>query len=146
AGNRNLKNLIVGEGNGAVLRAKINGGTVTALNIIEPRILSTIPDISFVNGGQAAGSMTAIAAITRVKVMGADIKNGGSGYTSASVTFSGGGGSGAAATAVISNGKIVNIVITNSGSNYTSIPTMSITGNGTGAVDRKSGVYGKNVY
>ena len=134
AGNRNLKNLIVGEGNGAVLRAQINSGTVTALTIVEKGSLSTIPAISFVNGGQAAGSTSAVAAVTRVEVTGADIKNRGSGYTSASITFSGGGGSGAAATAVVSNGKIVDIVITNSGSNYTSIPTMSITGNGTGAV------------
>ncbi|WP_257668131.1 T9SS type B sorting domain-containing protein [Parapedobacter tibetensis] len=141
AGNRNLKNLIVGEGNGAVLRAQINAGTVTALTIVEPGNLSSIPALSFVNGGQAAGSTSAIATITRVKVTGADIKNRGSGYTSASVTFSGGGGSGAAATAVVSGGKIMDIVITNSGSNYTSIPTMSVTGNGTGAaVSAKVGI------
>lgn len=141
AGTRYLKNLIVGEGNGAVLRAKINASAVSALTIVEPGNLSTIPALSFVNGGQATGSTTAVATITKVKVTGADINNRGSGYTSASVTFSGGGGSGAAAKAEVSGGKIVNIVITDSGSNYTSIPTMSVTGNGTGAaVSAKVGI------
>ncbi|HMI03380.1 MAG TPA: gliding motility-associated C-terminal domain-containing protein [Pedobacter sp.] len=141
AGNRNLKNLIVGEGNGAVLRAKINANAVSALTIVEPGNLSTIPALSFVNGGQATGSTSAVATITKVKVTGADINNQGSGYTSASVTFSGGGGSGAVATPTLSGGKIVNIVITDSGSNYTSIPTMSIIGNGTGAaVSAKVGI------
>lgn len=143
AGNiRNLKNLIVGEGNGAVLRAQINAGTVSALTIVEQGNLSSIPALSFVNGGQGAGSTSAVATITRVKVTGADIKNRGSGYTTSdSVTFSGGGGSGATATAVVSGGKIMDIVITNSGSNYTSIPTMSVTGSGTGAaVSAKVGI------
>ncbi|MBB5439670.1 gliding motility-associated-like protein [Pedobacter sp. AK017] len=141
AGTRNLKNLIVGEGDGAVLRAQVNAGTVSALNIVEPGNLSSIPALSFVNGGQATGSTSAVATITSVKVTGADIKNRGSGYTNASVTFSGGGGSGAAATAVVSGGKIMDIVITNSGSGYTSIPTVSVTGNGTGAaVSAKVGI------
>lgn len=143
AGNtRNLKNLIVGEGNGAVLRAKINAGSaVSALTIVEPGNLSTIPDLSFVNGGQLTGSTTAVATITKVKVTGADINNRGSGYTSANIAFSGGGGSGAAATPVLSGGKIIDIVIDSSGSNYTSIPTMSVTGNGTGAaVSAKVGI------
>lgn len=141
ANNRNLKNLIVGEGDGAVLRAQINAGTVSALNIVEQGNLSSIPAISFVNGGQTASGTGAVATITKVKVTGADIKNQGSGYTNASVTFSGGGGSGAAATAVLSNGKIMDIVITNPGANYTSIPTMSVAGNGTGAaVSAKVGI------
>lgn len=141
ANNRNLKNLIVGEGDGAVLRAQINAGTVSALNIIEPGNLSSIPALSFVNGGQATGATAAVATITKVKITGADINNGGSGYTSASVTFSGGGGSGATAIPVLSGGKITGITITAPGSNYTSIPTMSVTGNGTGAaVSAKVGI------
>lgn len=142
AGTRSLKNLIVGEGNGAVLRAKINGGgAVSALTIVEPGNLSSIPDLSFVNGGQATGATTAVATITKVKVTGADINNQGSGYTSANITFSGGGGSGAVATPVLSGGKIIDITITDAGSNYTSVPTMSVTGNGTGAaVSAKVGI------
>ncbi|MDW8306537.1 MAG: hypothetical protein RML34_05650 [Leptospiraceae bacterium] len=58
---------------------------------------------------------------------------GGSGYSSASVGFSGGGGSGASAVAKIEAGKIVGISVTNSGSGYTTNPTVTITGSGSGA-------------
>ena len=58
---------------------------------------------------------------------------GGSGYTAATVAFSGGGGSGAAATAVVSGGAVISITITTAGSGYTSAPTMTISGDGTGA-------------
>lgn len=60
---------------------------------------------------------------------------GGSGYTSApTVTFSGGGGSGAAGTAVITNGRVTGITITSPGSSYTSAPTIAFSGGGgTGA-------------
>jgi hypothetical protein len=132
--NRNLRNLIVGEGYGAILKAEINAGAVSALNITEPGRLSAIPPINFVNGGQAAGSLSATATISEVNVTGADIKNRGSGYTYANITFSGGGGSGAAATAAVSNGRIEGITITNPGSGYTSIPGIVISGDGTGAV------------
>lgn len=55
----------------------------------------------------------------------------GSGYTSApTVSFSGGGGSGAAATAVVRGGQISEINITNAGSGYTSAPTISLSGGG----------------
>ena len=57
----------------------------------------------------------------------------GSGYTTATVGFSGGGGSGAQATANISAGKVVSYTVTNRGSGYTSAPTVTISGNGTGA-------------
>lgn len=60
---------------------------------------------------------------------------GGSGYTSApTVSFSGGGGSGAAGTAVVQNGIVVEVVITHPGSGYTSVPAVGFTGGGgTGA-------------
>lgn len=54
------------------------------------------------------------------------ITNGGTGYgtTPPGVTFTGGGGSGAAATAVLTNGVVTSVVITNPGSGYTSAPTV----------------------
>ena len=53
------------------------------------------------------------------------------GYTSApSVSFSGGGGTGAAGTAVLTNGRVSSITITNAGSGYTSAPTVTIAGSG----------------
>jgi len=59
------------------------------------------------------------------------IGNGGSGYTSATVAFSGGGGSGVEATAVITAGVITAITITKAGFGYTADPTVTITGDGT---------------
>jgi len=64
-------------------------------------------------------------------VAGATITNGGSGYTSApTVSFSGGGGSGAAATADVSGGAVTAITMTNPGSGYTTLPTISFSGGG----------------
>ncbi len=63
------------------------------------------------------------------------ITNAGSGYDinkPPTVTFTGGGGSGAQATAVVgNNGAITQIVVTNSGTGYTSAPTVVISGNAT---------------
>ena len=57
------------------------------------------------------------------------ITDGGEGYLSASppaVTFSGGGGTGAAGTAVVnSSGLVTGVTITNAGSGYTSVPTLT---------------------
>lgn len=53
--------------------------------------------------------------------------------TGTKVTFSSGGGSGAAGYAVVSGGVITKIVVTNRGKDYTSAPTVTITGDGTSA-------------
>lgn len=66
-------------------------------------------------------------------VTGASIINAGANYTTATVAFTGGGGSGAQAIAEIDNGEIAAIIITNPGSGYTSPPVVTITGDGTGA-------------
>ena len=56
------------------------------------------------------------------------ITEAGVGYTSApSVSFTGGGGTGAAATATISGGAVTAVTITNAGSGYTSAPTVAFT-------------------
>ena len=57
----------------------------------------------------------------------------GTGYTGASVAFSGGGGTGAAGTCNIVNGSVGSITLTQPGQGYTSQPTPVITGDGTGA-------------
>jgi hypothetical protein len=55
------------------------------------------------------------------------IVSAGLGYVEApGVTFSGGGGSGAAATATVAGGVVTNIAVTNTGLNYTSDPTVTI--------------------
>jgi hypothetical protein len=61
------------------------------------------------------------------------ITNAGENYTTATLSFSGGGGSGAQAIATISDGEIAAITTTNPGSGYTSAPSIIITGDGTNA-------------
>lgn len=60
---------------------------------------------------------------------------GGSGYTTAAtVTMTGGGGTGAAAVPIFTNGTLTGMIITNAGTGYTSGPTITIAGaGGTGA-------------
>ncbi len=84
------------------------------------------PEIQ-IRGIKSNGTWTAgtVASIT--------LTAGGSGYTAATVAFSGGGGSGATATATVSAGAVVSFTITNGGSGYTSAPTVTISGDGTGA-------------
>lgn len=66
-------------------------------------------------------------------VTGVTVVAGGTGYTNnAVVTFSGGGGTGAAGNIRTTGGVITSIVISNPGSGYTSAPTASVAG-GTGA-------------
>jgi phage-related baseplate assembly protein len=73
------------------------------------------------------------------KIPAVTMTNQGSGYSSApTVSFSGGGGTGAAGTAVLGTGadagKVVSVNMTNLGSGYTSAPTVAFTGGGgTGA-------------
>jgi hypothetical protein len=63
------------------------------------------------------------------------VLNGGENFTTPpTVSFSGGGGTGAAATAFIVDGEVSKIIITNPGSGYTSAPSVTLTGgDGTGA-------------
>ncbi|HEY7313353.1 MAG TPA: hypothetical protein VH643_28650 [Gemmataceae bacterium] len=73
------------------------------------------------------------------------VTNPGSGYTPATVTFSGGGGSGAAGTVITSNGQVTGVVLTNYGSGYTSAPTVTFNGgstlaSGTAAINSKTGL------
>jgi hypothetical protein len=56
---------------------------------------------------------------------------GGTGYTTApGVSFTGGGGSGAAGTAVIAGGAVISVTMTAAGTGYTSAPTVSFSGGG----------------
>lgn len=66
-------------------------------------------------------------------VIDVDLTNGGAGYDPVTtVSFTGGGGTGAAATATVVGGVITKVTITNVGSGYTSAPTIAFTG-GAGA-------------
>jgi len=81
------------------------------------------------------GPSIAAASGTTSAVVGVQIVNGGAGYNSApSVSFTGGGGSGATASASIVNGRVTTVSIVNPGSGYTAAPSLSFSGGiGTGA-------------
>ncbi|MCL2615447.1 MAG: molybdopterin-dependent oxidoreductase [Dehalococcoidia bacterium] len=68
-----------------------------------------------------------VTAVNLVAVSADDNPPGGKGYTGVPrVTFSGGGGSGAAAVAFVSNGLVTHFAVTNPGQNYTSAPTVTV--------------------
>ena len=70
---------------------------------------------------------TATATVSGNVVTAVTVVSGGSGYTSVpAVTFTGGGGTGAAATAVVTDGVVSAVNVTNGGSGYTSAPTVTI--------------------
>lgn len=72
-----------------------------------------------------------VTTIKNGQIRSVTITNGGSAYGSApTVSFSGGGGTGAAGTAVLSGGAVASVTITNTGSGYTSAPTISFSGGG----------------
>jgi hypothetical protein len=77
--------------------------------------------------GTGAASYKSISGITLLGgVKEINIINAGSGYTSApTITFSGGGGSGAVATAKMSSGSVLYCTVSNKGDNYTSDPTVT---------------------
>ena len=75
-----------------------------------------------------SATATAVMGVVAATVAGG---NAGSGYTTPpAITFTGGGGTGAAATCVLSSDGVGTITITNAGSGYTTAPTMVFTGGG----------------
>lgn len=84
--------------------------------------------VSFVRSGTAVGPSGSIVSVT--------VTNGGSGYTTNGfpVTFTGGGGSGAAGTAIVTAGAVTGVTMTSPGTGYTTAPSVTFTGSsGTGA-------------
>ena len=79
-------------------------------------------------------------------VVGFQITNAGTGYSSApTVTISGGGGSGATATAAVSGGAVTGVTLTDPGVGYTSTPTVALTG-GAGSGATVDAVRGATVF
>jgi hypothetical protein len=100
-----------------------------APSLIIPDDGTDIIDIS--GTGTVSEILTQSQSDFKNKVRAVYIIAGGSGYTSApAVSFSGGGGSGAAGTAYVVNGAVRAVVITNPGAGYTSAPSMTLTGGG----------------
>lgn len=101
-------------------------------NVEEVVTYCEVEPVAGANTASMKGTLFAKKAALGV-VSAINVTAGGSGYTSApTVSFTGGGGTGAAATAVIDpqTGKVISVIVTNNGSGYTSAPTVSFTGGG----------------
>lgn len=94
--------------------------------------------------GSTSNNPTSTAQLTAKvsggSVTGVTISTAGSGYTtSPTITFSGGGGSGAAIDVTVSDGKITKVTLVSGGSGYTTAPTINLTGGGNGTGTSSSG-------
>ncbi len=94
-----------------------------------------------VDGGFRGRDATAMASLANqgAGLRSISVKSTGSGYTAPTVSFSGGGGSGAAALATVVGGAITSILLTASGSGYSTPPVVTIsdsTGSGALATSR----------
>ena len=90
--------------------------------------VAMVTDVSQIQGATEVMPMTAVATATVASgsVTGLQMSNTGAFYTlPPTITFSGGGGSGAAATVTVLNGVLQQVTITNAGTGYTSAPTVT---------------------
>lgn len=118
-------------GYGASAYSLLSNTTVSSVVFTAPGTGYTATPTVSITSGEGA---TAEAVLTATGVQYVNVGNGGSGYTSATVSFVADHGAGAVATATISGGSITGINVTSAGSGYTVPPTVVITGNGSGAV------------
>ena len=118
----------------AQAQLQLKGGVINSLRrtaiVIPVSPATTTPQFS-----AKAGTSATAGAILPNGILSITLSNGGSGYTSnPTVSFTGGGGSGATATAARTGNVVTSVTITNPGSGYTSPPTVVFTGGGgTGA-------------
>lgn len=85
-------------------------------------------DIDKISSPRTYVRATGTATISAGSITAISIDNGGAEYATApTISFSGGGGTGAAATCTIVSGSVATITIINPGSGYTSAPTVSFT-------------------
>lgn len=114
-------------------RDNVDWSSASVVPTVASATTLVIPDVSdliVITGTTAPTNIfTKTANTFNQKVRFIQITNGGSGYNPASpptVSFSGGGGSGAAGTALVTNsGVVIGVQITNNGSGYTSAPTVA---------------------
>ncbi|MBW8782406.1 MAG: autotransporter-associated beta strand repeat-containing protein [Verrucomicrobia bacterium] len=115
--------------NGGTLKANTATTTFITTNNTAVNVFANGGTIN--NNGVAITIPVALVAASGSGVSSVAITSGGSGYLGApAITFSGGGGTGAAGYATVSGGVITGIVITNPGTGYTSAPTITLTGGG----------------
>lgn len=104
-------------------------------NYINRARTKLVTDTGCLRSLQIAYLMQGVESYSFGSVTGAAITAGGTGYTTPTVSFSGGGGSGVAATLGVSGGAVTSISFTNNGSGYTSAPaaTVNPVGGGSGS-------------
>lgn len=159
---RNSGNLNVAAGSTLTLSAAITGSsktlTKTGAGTAVFGSASSYTGGTVLNSGTLtlAGSACpsvnarAIAVLSGGTIASVTVVDGGSGYTVApTISFSGGGGSGATATATISGGVVTAINVVTPGANYTTDPLVYIYSNqsplGTGAVTLSGGTLNATV-
>ncbi len=110
-------------------------GTVTAIASTPGSGYTSVPVVT-ISAPQIAGGVqaTAVANMAGSSITSATLSAGGTGYTSAAITFAAPpGGTAATGTVQVADGAVTGITITSGGSGYTVAPTAVITGNGSGA-------------
>jgi hypothetical protein len=126
------------DGNG---RRVLNPTTGNTSFILKATISTSNPDVSPILDVTRFGTIFVDNYINNLPLLNSGflIANTGSAYANSAdvtVSFTGGGGSGAVATATVVSNVITGIVVTNGGSGYTTSPTVTITpgsGGGSGA-------------
>lgn len=106
-----------------------NGAVIYSVASAATTVLPDVGDDFFITGTTGITSIRTYSSdALNQKVRHVQITSGGSGYNPASpptVSFTGGGGVGAAGTALVSNsGAVIGVNMTNGGSGYTSAPTV----------------------
>jgi MFS family permease len=106
------------------------GAVLSAILGVYSFFLPHTPALASGSGAEAKGVMGVTL----------ELSEKGSGYTAApTISFEGGGGTGAVAGAEVKDGKVVKVEMTNPGRGYTSVPKVNIAGGGgTGAVVKPS--------
>lgn len=129
-----------GAGSGATFTPTLDSqGHVTDIKVTNPGTGYNHEDLVtlvITGGGVTENQARATATVTTSSggVAIVTVTNGGTGYTNPTVTFAGGGGSGAKAfVSGAANGVITEITVTDPGTGYTSAPTVTIAGGGASA-------------
>jgi hypothetical protein len=126
-----------GSGTGATFTSTLDHDTISLVTVTNPGSGFGVDDfaiVSFSGGGSDAQAIATANLSAGGGVTGVVVTNPGSGYTFATtLSFSGGGGSGATAVANIQNGQIISVTIINPGAGYTSTPSILATDPGYGS-------------
>jgi hypothetical protein len=122
-----------GGGDMATATAVITSTAISEINLTDPGSdYINAPEVEITGDGTGAKAIAILNDDGTVQKI--TILDGGTGYTTATITITPDAGTGAAATATTLGGSVSQITLTNPGSGYLSAPSVSFTGDGSGAV------------